>query len=124
MKFKKIIFILFTLIVFSVNVYADSSINVSKRLNGVDNVDVSFSYEIVPKDTNPDNSNFSPNTFNISFDSNSVIEDRLSFGSYTLDFSNIGLCSLVIGTSSSFNSNDSSLPISDEVLASNINLAV
>ena len=86
---KKVLFLIFTLLIFSMNVYADTSINVSKRLNGVDNVDVTFSYEIVPKDTNPDNSNFSPNTFNISFDSNSVIEDRLSFGSYTLDFSNI-----------------------------------
>lgn len=89
MKFKRIIFTFAALLIFSINVYADSSIDVNKRLNGVDNPNASFTYEIVPKETNPDNSNLNPNTFSISFDENSVVDNRESYGSYTLDFSNI-----------------------------------
>ena len=89
MKLKKILFLITTIVIFSINVYADSSIDVNKRLNGVDNPNVSFTYEIVPKETNPDNVNFNPNTFSISFDENSSIDNRLSYGSYTLDFSSI-----------------------------------
>ena len=89
MKLKKIIILVTAMLIFGINVYADSSIDVNKRLNGVDNPNALFTYEIVSSDTNPDNTNFNPNTFTISFDENSVIEDRLSYGSYTLDFGSI-----------------------------------
>ena len=89
MKLKRFLFFLISLLLFSINVYAESSIDVNKRLNGVDNPDVIFSYEIEPKETNPDSSNLNPNTFDISFDDNSTITDRLSTSSHTLDFSTI-----------------------------------
>ena len=86
MNLKKLLFIFLSLIVFSINVNAESSINVNKRLNGVDNVDVTFTYEITPLETNPDNTNFNPNSFTITFNENSVIEDDRTLDNYTLDF--------------------------------------
>ena len=89
MKLKKIIFFLIGLLLFGISVHAESSIDVTKRLNGVDNANVTFNYEIVPLETNPDDSNFNPNSFSISFDENSIIEDRASIGKHTLDFTSI-----------------------------------
>jgi len=89
MKFKKIILFLISIFIFNINVYADSTINVTKKLIGIDIPDVVFSFNVEPKDTNPEIINLEENYFNIPFNSESIINDRISEGTYTLDFSTI-----------------------------------
>lgn len=89
MKFKKILLILTSLFIFNNVIYADSSIDITKRLYGVDNPNNTFTYNITPRETNPEVINFNPDSFTISFDENSTIISENTDEIYTLDFSNI-----------------------------------
>ncbi len=84
---KKIFLIFLLVFTFLIKVNASTTIDVIRKVDNVDSINNTFSYEIIPKDTNPDVVGGLINNFDIVFNE-SEVPDKIAQKSYTIDFSN------------------------------------
>ena len=90
---KKILIIVISILLCISKLNASTSIDVTKKLNSVDNISNTFNYSVVAKDTNPELVSNFPSSFSLEF-SNDDIENKNAIKTYTLDFKDVNYTKL------------------------------
>lgn len=104
---KKILLLVTLLFSFVFSINASTTIDVTKKLNGVDDISNTFYYNVSAKDTNPDVVNDFTSSFSIDVNNNDITGNT-AIKTYTLDFGNVsfnklGRYEFILSESSSLN---------------------